>query len=118
VRGDRAEAGCVEYCEREVDQAGRQAYACACISVLGQTTRRRLPIAGRLRASDRDRMLAALLAVLPAMVGPIVTAACCQWPMTWPMFCLAQACSSLPVILSELRYLTQPTRAFRFAVAS
>jgi hypothetical protein len=60
----------VEYCEREVDQAGRQAYACACISVLGQTTRRRLPIAGRLRASERERRPAALLAALPAMGGP------------------------------------------------
>ncbi len=106
MRGRRVEAGCVEYCEREVDQAGRQAYGCACISVLGQTTRRRLPIAG------------VLLAPYQRWSARIVTAACCQWPMTWPMFCLAQACSSLPVILSELRYLTQPTRAFRFAVAS
>jgi hypothetical protein len=30
----------------------------------------RLPIAGRLRASDRDQMLAALLAALPAMADP------------------------------------------------
>jgi hypothetical protein len=44
----------------EVDEAGRQACGCTCISVLGQTTRRRLPIAGRLRASDRNRMLEAL----------------------------------------------------------
>jgi hypothetical protein len=31
----------VECCEREVDEAGRQACGCTCISVLGQTTRRR-----------------------------------------------------------------------------
>jgi hypothetical protein len=34
------------------------------------------------------------------------------------MFCLAQPYSGLPGTFSELRYLTQPTRAFRFAVAS
>jgi hypothetical protein len=40
------------------------------------------------------------------------------WPMTWPMFCLAQACSSLLGALADLRYLNQPTQAFWFAVAS
>jgi hypothetical protein len=29
-----------EYCERDVDEAGRQACGWTCISVLGQTTRR------------------------------------------------------------------------------
>jgi hypothetical protein len=50
--------------------------------------------------------------------GRVVTAGWLLWPMTRPMFGLAQACASLLGTLSELRYLTQSTRPFRFAVAS
>jgi hypothetical protein len=50
--------------------------------------------------------------------GRIVTVGWRPWPMTWPMFWLAQDGSRLPGTLSELRYLDEPTRTFRLPVAS
>ena len=57
-------------------------------------------------------------ATCQASVARIVTAGRLLWPMTWPMFWLAHTYSGLPGMLSDLRYLAQPTRAFQFAVAS
>jgi hypothetical protein len=69
-----------------------------------------------------DRMIEVPLALpsdsLRMVGGRIVTATSLPWPMTWPMFCLVQACSGLPDTFAELRYFNQPTRTFRLPVAS
>jgi hypothetical protein len=88
--------------------------------VLGDDSPRRSPIAAgrtmsiRLRADGRG----VLARLARRSAARVVTSGPLPWPMTWPMFCLAQACSRLTDTLSDLRYLNQPTRTFRLPVDS
>jgi hypothetical protein len=52
-------------------------------------------------------MLYAFSLALPGVGRRIVTTPSLPWPMTWPMFCLAQPILWFAGTLSELRYLTQ-----------